>query len=63
MMTFLRSVNFDIFITEFDFRTSIDFNNDGLYPRMPDYMWPCDVTKVLLEFFSLREKLVPVPPT
>lgn len=26
-------------------------------------MWPCGVTKVLLEFFSLKENLVPVPPT
>lgn len=62
-MAFLISVKFDIFVTEFDFRASTDFNNDGLYPRMPNYMWPCGVAKVPLEFFSLREVLVPVPPT
>lgn len=63
LLAFLRSLRFDIFVTDFDFRASIDFNNDGLYPRMPNYMQPCGVTKVLLELFFLKEKLVPVPPT
>lgn len=61
MMAFLSSVKFDIFFTGFDFRASIDFNNDGLYPRIPNYTWPCGVTKVPLGFFSLKEKLVSVP--
>lgn len=62
MMAFLISVKFYIFVTEFDFSASNDFTNDRLYPRILNYMWPCGVTKVPLEFFSLKEKLVPVPP-
>lgn len=67
-MAFFSSVKSDIFVTEFDFRASIDFNNDGSYPRISNCMWPCGVTKVLFVrvFFLvsmtfLPTKLVPVP--
>lgn len=64
-MAFLSSVKSGIFVTEFDFRASIDFNRDGLYPRISSCMWPCGVIKVLCICFmsmtSLPTKLVPVP--
>lgn len=62
MMTFLSSVKFDIFVTEFEFRASIDFNNDGLYPVVCDHVVFCYV--VGLFFFMsmtfLPTKLIPV---
>lgn len=53
MMTFLSSVKFDIFVTEFEFRASIDFNNDGLYPVVCDHVVFCYV--VGLFFFYVND--------